>query len=122
MKLTKLRIVWLQLSSRRSSYGCHSGLIVLLRCRVRPPSPRAAMQMIAGGRRRANHRADHHDAERIFDLKRAALAGIYSAAWRRLALANDRRASIGRYLPSRSNCQNVQPLQAGRPCTSAPIL
>ena len=28
-------------------------------------------------------------------LKRAALAGIYSAAWRRLARANDRRASIG---------------------------
>ena len=31
----------------------------------------------------------------IFDLRRAPLAGIYSAAWRRLALANDRRASIG---------------------------
>jgi hypothetical protein len=58
----------------------------------------------------------------ISNLKRAALAGIYSAAWPRLALANDRRASIGSYLSSRSNCQNVQPLQAGRPCTSAPIL
>jgi hypothetical protein len=31
----------------------------------------------------------------IFNLKRAALAGSYSAAGRRLALANDRRASIG---------------------------
>lgn len=58
----------------------------------------------------------------ISNLKRAALAGLYSAAWRRLALANDRRASIGSYLPSRKKCQNVQPLQAGRPCISAPIL
>jgi hypothetical protein len=31
----------------------------------------------------------------IFNLKRAALAGIYFAAGRRLALTNDRRASIG---------------------------
>jgi len=58
----------------------------------------------------------------ISNLKRAPLAGIYSAAWRRLALAKDRRTSIGWYLPSHSQCQNVQPLQAGRPCASAPIL
>jgi hypothetical protein len=31
----------------------------------------------------------------ISNLKRLALAQNYSAAWRRLALANDRRASIG---------------------------
>jgi hypothetical protein len=33
--------------------------------------------------------------DEISNLNRAALAGIYSAAWRRLALANDRKASIG---------------------------
>jgi hypothetical protein len=58
----------------------------------------------------------------IFNLKRVVLAGSYSAAGRRPALANDRRASIGSYFPSRKKCQNVQPLQAGRPCASAPIL
>jgi hypothetical protein len=60
--------------------------------------------------------------DEISNVKRLALAGIYSAAWRRLALANDRRVSIGSYFPSRKKCQNVQPLQAGRPCASAPIL
>ena len=58
----------------------------------------------------------------ISNLTSALLAGIYSATGRRLALTVARRESIGSYLPSRQNCQNVQPLQAGRPCASAPIL
>jgi len=33
-----------------------------------------------------------------------------------------RKSSIAASLPSRSMCQKVQPLQAGRPCASAPIL
>ena len=33
-----------------------------------------------------------------------------------------RSESIGSSRPAHSQCQKVQPLQAGRPCTSAPIL
>ena len=53
--------------------------------------------------------------------KRKALSA-YSAAARIMARMLARKSSIGVSRPARSTCQKVQPLQAGSPCTSAPIL
>ena len=46
---------------------------------------------------------------------------VYSAA-RISARMSARKSSIGASAPARSTCQKVQPLQAGSPCASAPIL
>ena len=46
----------------------------------------------------------------------------YSAASFMLARMVERSASMGSSLPRVSKCQNVQPLQAGSPCASAPTL
>ena len=46
----------------------------------------------------------------------------YSAASRIAARMVARKSSIGARRPPRSTCQKVQPLQAGSPWTSAPIL
>ena len=51
----------------------------------------------------------------------AARRRTYSAACiaERIAV---RKISIGASWPSRSTCQKIQPLHAGRPCAKAPIL